>query len=757
MRAVLLGDLQQGIALSDPRHTQLLRTAAKDTRTRVRVLGAQGELLCDSHGAGVPEGPEPAPPRYFGTGLSARHERSARRALDAEAWPELPQRREVRAALGGTPATQTRVARTPHAVFLFTALPVSANGSVAAVVYVTRSTAPVLLDLYRVRSGLFKLLAATLCLSVGVTLLLALSISRPLTLLSRAAKRVAAGERSAPLPQFGTLEIRELSQSFRTMTEELKQRLTYISELSADVAHEFKSPLTSIRGAAELLADGAYSDPEARERILHNILLDTARLDRLVSRLLLLSRIEASAEEMTLVDLRGLLDKTARRARERGAVELSYAASHTWVRGREADLETALVNLLDNAQRYSPPTAAVKLSAREEAGGLCIAVEDLGPGVPEARRDKIWARFYTTDAESGGTGPRARDRGERRALTRRPRGLQPSLSRRQLFLDLAAFGRASRPGRRPIGTPEAHARSFQYAAARREHHRPRFVDQRAAEPSQRVAIHAQRGAALVAVAPGHRAAALSGLHAGARHRRAEALARTERRFRPGCELHEILQIERHARGRAQVKRCAVGEKRERDERRIRTSERLEVRSGLRGGELIEAQCAGRTEQLQRPERMPRTVARARVLDPAHRPLGGSRRHGAVDGQQRLDGVLLQRLAQMIAREQAAHHQLILQRAVLTPTALADAVEIGAAVAAAMALQDVPQTLAHPGRSAPTHAIVVDEDRAERILGGPHQQRAARGCRQRLDDAQRHEQAVLREVRLDLARDVQGAS
>jgi two-component system sensor histidine kinase ChvG len=408
VRALLAADLAQGIALGDPRHADLLRTAAKDTRTRIRVLGAQGEVLADSHGAGVPEGPEPAPPRYFGSDASrSRHERSALGWGNAESWPEVARRQEVVAALSGEAATQTRVARRPHAVFLFSAVPVRANGAdgtVAGAVYSTRSTAPVLMDLYRVRAGLFKLLAATLFLSVSVTLLLALSISRPLTLLSRAAKRIASGERSAPLPEFGTVEIRELSQSFRAMTEQLEQRLAYISELSADVAHEFKSPLTSIRGAAELLATGAHAEPQARDRFLHNILLDTDRLDRLVSRLLLLSRIEASAEEMTLVDLRGLLERTVHRARERGPLELDYASSQTWVRGREADLETAIVNLLDNAQRYSPSSAAVVLDVQDESGGVRVSIRDRGPGIPEARREKVWARFYTTEAESGGTG-----------------------------------------------------------------------------------------------------------------------------------------------------------------------------------------------------------------------------------------------------------------------------------------------------------------------------------------------------------------
>jgi two-component system sensor histidine kinase ChvG len=315
----------------------------------------------------------------------------------------------VKKALTGDDATQTRIAHRPKAVFLFSATPVfrslpDGKRAVAGAVYVTRSTTPVLVELYRIRSGLLKVLAVALCLSIGTTLLLAFSISRPLTRLSKAAKRIAAGERGVALTVTGSGEIRELSESFKTMTEKLDQRLVYISDFSADVAHEFKSPLTSIRGAAELLAEGAHAEPEARERFLKNILLDSERLDRLVSRLLVLSRIEASAEDMTVVDLRALLDRLAGRARERGPVELSHSSKRSWVRGRESDLETALGNLIENAQRYSPAGRAVRIFCEDSSGGIRVSVCDEGPGIPEARRSKVFERFYTTDADAGGTG-----------------------------------------------------------------------------------------------------------------------------------------------------------------------------------------------------------------------------------------------------------------------------------------------------------------------------------------------------------------
>ncbi len=446
-RALLEADLRDGVALGDLRHRSILQQAATRTRTRIRILDPGGKVVIDSHRFGPPEGPEPEPPKLYSRSIVSRQSDVPDVELGAAPWPAVAQRSEVRAALAGHDAAQTRLARKPRAVFLFTATPVygpahvGAAQPIAGAVYVTRSTRPVLQELYRVRSGLFKVLTFALVLSVGVTLLLAFSISRPLSRLSRAAKRIAAGQRDVALPIGGSGEIRELAQSFKTMKDELDSRLAYISEFSADVAHEFKSPLTSIRGAAELLAEGAHEDPEARERFLANILLDTQRLDRLVSRLLLLSRIESRVEGMTLVDLRSLLERVVTRINaspasgQAGAegepggagaprVQLHYAAHHTWLRGREQDLEIAISNLIDNARRYSPADGVVVVEARdplpsrrEQASlapgrrehdrfphGIVISVCDSGPGIPEAKQAKVFERFYTTDSERGGTG-----------------------------------------------------------------------------------------------------------------------------------------------------------------------------------------------------------------------------------------------------------------------------------------------------------------------------------------------------------------
>jgi two-component system sensor histidine kinase ChvG len=191
------------------------------------------------------------------------------------------------------------------------------------------------------------------------------------------------------------------------MTRKLEARQLYISEFAADVAHEFKSPLTSIRGAAELLAEGAADDPDARQRFLQNIGLDAQRLDRLVSRLLELSRIDASDATPTLVAVEPLVRRVVRRAEGPSSkITLQYQSSIPVIRGREADLETALLNLLDNALRYSPPETPVEVRVEGRAGDpeLVLSIADFGPGIPPAHMPRIFDRFFTTDAEGEGTG-----------------------------------------------------------------------------------------------------------------------------------------------------------------------------------------------------------------------------------------------------------------------------------------------------------------------------------------------------------------
>jgi two-component system sensor histidine kinase ChvG len=417
VREALEVDLDEGRPLDAPAHERMLIGAARTTRTRIRVLNEVGFVLVDSHRAGPPEGPEPPAPTilpdavYSGPQAARRESGSitpdwARSSLPGESWPAIEQRQEVRAALGGHPDAYTRVRDRSPGVFLFVTEPVRSQGAVVGVVYATRSTRPVLAELYKIRTGLIRVLIVALVLTLILTLVLAWSISRPLSRLAKAARRIAGGER-VKVPVGGGGEIRELGEAFATMTDKLDARMSYIREFAADVAHELKSPLTSIRGAAELLREGAADDPGARGRFLTNIELDAERLDRLVTRLLELSRIDSSQAAMQPFDVGSMIARVVDRTHSpEQPVEVEWRTPLRKFRGREEDIERAVTNLVENALRFSPEGQPVRvlIGAPHDGRELYIAVRDRGPGVPAAIRDKIFDRFFTTDADRNGTG-----------------------------------------------------------------------------------------------------------------------------------------------------------------------------------------------------------------------------------------------------------------------------------------------------------------------------------------------------------------
>ncbi|MFT5354210.1 MAG: two-component system sensor histidine kinase ChvG [Polyangiales bacterium] len=399
VRRFLEASVREDGELGHESHQTALQLAAARTRTRVRVFDKDRQLILDSHRDGPPEGPEP---EVWGSVLSPVSSYTSE--IEAHApWPSPTERIEVREAFAGQPSSYTRIRNRHPAVLLFVAEPIIPQRRVVGVVYVVRSTVPVIAELHRIRRGLYLLTAAAFLFTLLVTLALAWSISRPLSRLSKAAKRIADGERDVRVPIEGAGEVRALGESFSTMTDELHRRLRFASEFAADVAHEFKSPLTSIRGAAELLSEGAADEPAAREKFLSNILLDVARLDRLVSRLLELGRIEAAGTETArnMVVVAKLVEGLGTRYPTLVVHPVERAPI---IHGRQADLSRALMNLLENALRFSPEPGTVELTVKREGSKVFFIVDDAGPGVPTSDQERVFSRFFTTESAVEGTG-----------------------------------------------------------------------------------------------------------------------------------------------------------------------------------------------------------------------------------------------------------------------------------------------------------------------------------------------------------------
>ncbi|HNS96456.1 MAG TPA: ATP-binding protein [Polyangiaceae bacterium] len=379
---------------------QDLARSARETRTRIRVLDPQGQLVADSHEQGPPEGPEeplpslqPGQPRYETAAMSPPE------PLD------VSQRTEIQAALQGKYGSNTRFWENRDRLYLFSALPIVRDGSVQGVVYVTRSTNPVRSAMYRLRSSLFIILVAALAATSVLSMFLAGTISRPLTRLTHIANRIAKGDRSQTLKMARRDEIGQLAHAFDTMTRKLDDRAKYVGQLAANISHEFKSPLTGIRGAAELLRDGAAEEPEARIRFLGNILADANRLDRLVTRLLELARFEADPIPDEMIDYEELVQEVARQAAATVPVSVQFHTHHPLVFGKRFHLVSALSNLVDNAQQHAAEGTEVSIVVEDgPEERLSTTVHNRGEPIHAINLPRIWDRFFTTRTEKGGTG-----------------------------------------------------------------------------------------------------------------------------------------------------------------------------------------------------------------------------------------------------------------------------------------------------------------------------------------------------------------
>lgn len=297
---------------------------------------------------------------------------------------------------------------------VFIAYPIINEKKVYGVVYLSRTPQNILKHMYQIRGRLLFLGLILVLVAGSLVLFISARLSRPIRDLIKQTQKVTKGEQQMvePLHQPGTYELAQLSRSFAEMSEALHERSTYIDRFASHVSHEFKTPLTAMQGALELLQEHADDMPaEQRQRFLANLYEDTQRLRRLVNRLLEQARADALQPANERTDLYPILRVLKHRYETRGlfvyctqSIESSTEdkAETLWLNIAPVALETVLSNLFENSLQHGADR--VTLSVSQLQSDAIINVQDNGKGISKANQENIFTPFFTTKRDNGGTG-----------------------------------------------------------------------------------------------------------------------------------------------------------------------------------------------------------------------------------------------------------------------------------------------------------------------------------------------------------------
>ena len=286
---------------------------------------------------------------------------------------------------------------------LSVAMPVQRYRQVIGVIMLSESGSDIQEAVRDVRFVVLRIFAGALVITVLLSFYLAGTIARPVHRLAEAAARVrrGSGAEVVEIPDMTHRgdEIGDLSGALRAMTSALYQRLDAIGRFAADVSHEIKNPLTSLRSAVETAS--RVDDPEQQKRLMSIILDDVQRLDRLISDISDYSRLDAelSRELRETVNIRDMLHMLAE-LHSTGSTQpkIEIDAPNDLdlsVPALESRLAQVFRNLIGNAMSFSPPEGVIRLGASRDRNTVTITVSDDGPGIPPGKLAAIFDRFYT--------------------------------------------------------------------------------------------------------------------------------------------------------------------------------------------------------------------------------------------------------------------------------------------------------------------------------------------------------------------------
>jgi two-component system sensor histidine kinase ChvG len=390
---------------------KMIRRLGETTNSRIRLYDFDGTLMGDSDWLSGPAGIIEMGPST--TNRDEQLQKTVNQSLDfilsllpstlnLETYPSHNQTAltgytyiDVKKALEG------EISCTPWfddegELLLSAAVPVTNMGRVMGVVYLTRDGSQIEEAIQQMKRDVLSIFFLALIITIILSLYLSSTISRPLKKLARASENVRINYgRGAKLPDLSKRkdEIGDLSFALKTMTDALGQRLDSIEAFAADVAHELKNPLTSLRSAVETVA--IVKNEEDRQRLLDVILHDVERLDRLISDISKSSRLDAelSREDMDVFCMRDMLRDIC----EHYGAELSLPTNDgVCILGVETRMGQVFDNLLSNAKSFSDK---IFVNVEKQGTDWHITFSDNGPGIPDAKLETIFERFYTERPE----------------------------------------------------------------------------------------------------------------------------------------------------------------------------------------------------------------------------------------------------------------------------------------------------------------------------------------------------------------------
>jgi len=401
----------------------VLRRLLANTTNRARIIDPDGNLVIDSrflYGADIIEsdiGRQVTPPGAI--------ERWWNNALDwafAHDYPVFEDysldsnaaRPEVAAALNGASVSIVRL-NDKREIIVLVSVPVQRFRAVLGALVLSNQGGEIDTVLWAERRIVLLTFAFASFVATLLSVLLASTIANPIRRLSAAAQKVRHGiNKRAGIPDFSHRrdEIGDLSGSLRDMTGALYKRIDAIEAFAADVSHELKNPLTSLRSAVETLA--FIKTDEQRQRLIDIVKMDVKRMDRLITDISDASRLDAelARTEARPVDIARLLGAIAVMTNETakpGQAEIVLtvqppAAGATQeetyrILGQDSRLSQVFSNLIDNARSFTAPGSKINVRLRNPGGEIEVRVEDSGPGIRPENLEKVFERFYTDRPE----------------------------------------------------------------------------------------------------------------------------------------------------------------------------------------------------------------------------------------------------------------------------------------------------------------------------------------------------------------------